>query len=243
MSSQSSVDRFRRLARSSPWLWQSIEFRWQIEPDGVQHAWIRRPGNLRVEDGAGNLLEASTADRPYAGAMYASDGNWTPMPGLWPSEIRPAYAEDGLVESIPDRIDVDFDKPFYENYRWVAMLNPVELADRVHDHDEPGAVPVELRDVTRVEHHGRPALQAIAQPTPAYDPRCDCCPLLAGEFDYETDSWAPGPPSLVRIDEQTGVCVTVEGPAWIELDVEIIAVDPLLDDDLFTPRRREGFRR
>lgn len=243
MTAPPSVDRFRRLARSSPWLWQSIEFHWQAEPREIRHAQIRRPGDLRVEDAAGNLLEASTAGRPYAGAMYSSGSDWMPMPGRWPNEVQPSFADDGLVESVPDAMDVDYDRPFYENYRWVAMLNPLELADRVHDRDDPDAVPVELREVTRVDHHGRPALQAIAQPTTAYDPRCDCCPLLAGEFDHETDLWSPGPASLVRIDEQTGVCVTVEGPAWNELDVKIVAVDQPFDDGLFVPPRRKWFRR
>ena len=245
MSSQSSADRFRRLARSSPWLWHSLEFRWRIEPDHVRHAWIRRPGSLRVEDESGSLLEASSAGRPHAGTMvYSSDGTSKPMQGRWPSEIHPTCAEDGLVESVPDHIDVDYDHPFYEDYHWVAMLNPIELADRVHDRDDrPARVPVELHEITRVEHHGRPAWQAMAQPTPAYDPRCDCCPLLAGEFDNETDLWSPGPPSLVRIDEQTGVCVTVEGTAAIELDMEILAVDQPLDDELFTRPRRRWFRR
>lgn len=239
-----TVDRFRRLARSSPWLWQSIEFRWQMAPQEVRHAWIRRPGDLRVEDTEGNLLTASTAGRPFHGAMCSFDGGgWKPMPGRWPTEVPPTFAYDGLVESVPDDIDVDYDQPFFQEYRWVAMLNPREFADKVHDRDDPDAVPVELREVTRVEHHGRPALQATAQPTPAYDPRCDCCPLLTGEYDYETDLWTPGPPSLVRIDEQTGICVSVQHPAWTELDVEIIAVDQPLDDDLFVPPRRKWLRR
>lgn len=142
----------------------------------MRHAWILRPGDLRVEDAVGNLLEASTSGRPYAGSMYSSGGDWAPMPGHWPSEIQPGFADDGLVETVPDDIDVDYDRPFYENYRWVAMLNPLELADRVHDRDDPDAV-------------------------------------------------------------------TVEGPAWNELDVEIVAVDQPFDDDLFVPPRRRWFRR
>ncbi|QCQ91155.1 hypothetical protein [Rhodococcus sp. SGAir0479] len=209
----------------------------------MRHAWIRRPGDLRVEDADGNLLEAATSRRPYAGTMYTSDGRGGEILGHWPTDIRPAFAEDGLVEAVPDRIDVDYDQPFYEDYRWVAMLNPIELADRVHNRDDPNVTPVDLHDVTRVEHHGRPALQATAQPTPAYDPRCPCCPLLIGEFDHETDLWAPGPPSLVRVDEQTGICVSIEHPSWIEFDVEIIAVDQPLSDDLFTPPRQKWFRR
>ncbi|WP_458682471.1 hypothetical protein [Prescottella equi] len=224
-------------------MWQSIEFRWHMGPQQVRHAWIRRPGNLRVEDEHGNLLHTSTAERPFPGAMSSSGGSgWTPRPGRWPAEVRPVLADDGLVESVPDPREVDYDQPFYGDYRWVAMLNPLELADTVHNRNDPDAVPVELHEVTRVEHHGRPALQATAQTTPSYDPRCGCCPLLAGKFDHETDLWAPGPPSLVRIDEQTGICVSIEQSEWNALDVEIIAVDQPLDDDLFTPPQRKWFR-
>ncbi|MBM4569050.1 hypothetical protein GS489_00655 [Rhodococcus hoagii] len=244
MTTPPSVDRLRRLARSSPWLWHSIEFRWRDGRGDMRHAWIRRPGDLRVEDADGNVLEVSTAARPFPGAMYSANGSgWKQMPGRWATEVQPILADDGLVEAVPDDIDVDYDQPFFQDYRWVAMLNPIELADRVHDRDDPKVIPVDLHDVVRVEHHRRPALQATAQPTPAYDPRCDCCPLLIGKFDHETDLWAPGPPSLVRIDEQTGICVSVEQPSWNDLHVEIIAVDQPLSNDPFTPPRRKWFRR
>lgn len=200
-----------------------------------------RPG--RCLTGASEASSHIDRGTPLPRAESSSgEGGWTPIPGRWPAEVRPVLADDGLVESIPDLIGVDYDQRFFQHYRWVAMLNPLELADTAHNRNDPGAVPVELPEVTRVEHHGRPALQATAQPTPSYDPRCDCCPLLPGEFDHETDLWTPGPPSLVRIDEQTGICVSIEQPAWSDLDVEIIAVNQPLDDDLFTPPRRKWFR-
>ncbi len=238
MSSSLTAERFRRLARSSPWRWRTLEFRWNFYDEAVRHAWIRRPGSLRVEDADGRLVEASVAPKPFPGAQYNSGNGWEPMPGRWPSQIEPVYADDGLVDTVPYEIDVDYDRPFFENYHWVAMLNPIEFADPVHDHDTPAPLPVELRDLTIVEHHGRPAWQATAQPTPRYDPRCDCCPLLSGEFDHELAAWNPGPPSVVRLDEETGVCVRIECQGHLALDVEIVAVDQPVDDALFTPSRR-----
>ena len=242
MSSSLTVERFRRLARSSPWRWQALEFHWSEYRGARRHAWIRRPGDLRVEDADGELVEVSRGTKPFPGAHYKSDHGWEPMPGRWPSQIEPVYADDGLVAEVPDAIDIDYDQPFFGNYHWVAMLNPLELADRVHDRDNQQAVPVELRDLTVVEHHGRPAWQATAQPTAAYDPRCDCCPLLIGEFDYELDAWNPGPPSVVRLDAETGVCVRIVCEGHVALDMEIVGVDRPFADDLFTPPRRRWFR-
>ncbi|WP_227982699.1 hypothetical protein [Nocardia spumae] len=143
------------------------------------------------------------------------------------------YADDGLVEVVPDVFDVDsdvdYDSPFFRDYHWVAMLNPIELADGVRD----GGVAAELGDVTVVEHHGRPAWQVTARSTSAYEPRCDCCALLGGQFDYDRQIWMPGPSSAIRLDVQTGVCVGIESDGLTQLDVEILTVDQPLGDDLF----------
>lgn len=242
MSSPLTADRFRRLARSSPWRWHTLEFRWAVHREAPRHAWIRRPGDLRIVSADGDPVKVSRSTKPYPGAHYRSDHGWEPMPGRWPSHVTPVYADDGLVAALPDEIDIDYDQPFFESYHWVAMLNPLELADRVHDRDLQESAPVELRDLTVVDHHGRPAWQATAHPTAAYDPRCDCCPLLSGEFDCELDAWTPGPPSVVRLDVRTGVCVRVEDHDGVELDVEITGVDQSFDDDLFTPARRRRLR-
>ncbi|MGW4481964.1 hypothetical protein [Rhodococcus triatomae] len=243
MSAAPSVDRFRRLARSSPWLWQTLEFRWRVFDDAERHAWIRRPGDLRVEDADGHVIQAFPGTRPFPGAMVGRrDGGWEQMPGRWPSALEPSRGADGLVDEVPEDVDIDYDCPFFENYHWVAMLNPVEFADPVHDRDRCG-IPVELTELTIVDHHGRRAWEALAQPTAVYDPRCDCCPLLAGEYDHEDDAWVPGPPSRVRLDEATGVCVRIEGGGHLDLDVDIVAVDGPLADGLFTAPRRRLFRR
>lgn len=237
------TEQFRRLARSSPWLWTTIEFRWREDGGEPRHAWIRRPGSLRVEDADGAVVQAFADSRPFPGAQVDDGSGWRPMPGRWPSDLEPVRGADGLVDEVPDDIDVDYDSPFFENYRWVAMLWPLEFADRVHDRDTPAPVPVELTAVTVVDHHGRVTWQATAHPTAGYDPRCDCCPLLSGAYDHERDEWIPGDASTVRIDAATGVCVRIEAPFGVELDVEILAVDRPLDDALFARPRRGWFRR
>lgn len=242
MSSTLTSERFRRLARSSPYLWQTIEFRWLLEGDETRHAWIRRPGSLRVENGDGSV-RTSVADRPFPGAKVNNGRGWESMPGRWPSQVEPVYASDGLVASIPYEIDVDYSAPFLDNYHWVAMLNPLELADPVHNDDASSTVPVELSDLLEVEHHGRAAWQAVATPTTAYDPRCDCCSLLGGEVDHELREWTPSGSSVVRLDARTGVCVWIEGESTTSLDVEILAVDHPLDDELFAPVPRRWLRR
>ncbi|MFD1812199.1 hypothetical protein [Rhodococcus gannanensis] len=243
MSTAPSVDRFRRLARSSPWLWQTIEFRWRVYDGAERHAWIRRPGDLRVEDADGEPIQSAQTTKPFPGAMVGvRGGGWEPMPGRWPSAIDPPRDPDGLVTVVPDEVDVDYDSPFFENYHWVAMLNPVEFADPVHCRDRTG-LPVDLTELAVVDHRGRRAWEALAQPTAVYDPRCDCCPLLAGGYDGENDAWIPGPPSRVRLDEETGVCVRIEQGGSLDLDVDIVRVDGTLDDALFVAPRRRLFRR
>lgn len=237
MPSPLTVDRFRRLARSSPWLWRTLEFRVRRDSQTAHHAWIRRPGSLRVEDSDGRIVQTELATRPFPGLMVDSGSGFRPATGLWPAEVDPVYAEDGLVESMPDSIDVDYNDPMFENYHWVAMLNPIELADGADADDPQPKLPVELRDLTVITHRGRPAWEAVAQSTGAYNPCCHCCSLLHGEQDYESDEWQPDGPTRVRLDAATGVCVFLEHNGRVELDVEILSVDEPLDDALFTTGR------
>ncbi|WP_025349141.1 hypothetical protein [Nocardia nova] len=228
MSSVTTAE-FRRLARSSPWLWRTLEFRWGGAQDETRHAWIRRPGSLRVEDDRGGLVEAVAETRPFPGARADFGWGWEPKPGRWPSAVEPEFASDGLVEVVPDAFDIDYDSPFFRNYHWVAMLNPVEFARGEWDDGHA----VELSEPSIVDHHGREAWQVTARSTPGYEPTCECCALLAGRFDFDLQVWVPGPPSVIRLDRQTGLCVWIEGDGPAELDVEILAVDQPLGDDLF----------
>ncbi len=238
-----SVEQFRRLAQSSPWRWTTVEFEF-VPPrqSSAVHAWIRRPGSLRVETADGEIDELCCAADPFAGTTTVySDGISRQTETKWASDVAPVFDVDGLVSALPSVTDswlVDWDDPFYQNYRWIAMLNPIELTRSAHDHESTTAF-TELSDVQVVDHHGRPAWQVIARTTDEYDARCECCPLMNGHFDYETDHWIPGPPVTVRLDAQTGICVYIgpapENPTYeCDLDLTIIAVDARMDDSLFT---------
>jgi hypothetical protein len=92
----------------------------------------------------------------------------------------------------------------------------------------PGSNTVEVHEVLRGEHEGRPVLEAVVAPTPAYQPTHPAAPLCL-----------PGK-SRVRVDLGTGVCVssqsletgTEEYGHWLR----IIAVDEYMLDDLFVAK-------
>ena len=242
-----SVEQFRRLAQSSPWRWTTVEFEFapSWHTSGV-HAWIRRPGSLRVETADGKIDAVECATIPFAGTMVQySDGVSRQSEARWPSDVTPKFDTDGLVSELPCATDswlVDWDDPFYQDYRWIAMLNPIELTRSPHDHSSTTTV-TDLSEVEVVEHHGRQAWQVLARTTDDYIARCECCPLLSGHYDYEADRWIPGPPVTVRLDAHSGICVYV-GPtpddptSDYHLDLSIISVDIQLDDSLFTRDRR-----
>ena len=202
-----TVERFRRLARSSPYRWDELAFTcaWT---DRAVRAVVRRPDRLRVEDGDGHLLfDGRQGIGPVVSAL-TSDGSGV---GRVPPRPPAVLDEDGLhtVPRLPWREPDGV--PMWQDYRWVAMLDPAELADGTDG--EPGTELLELREV---EHHGRAAWQALLRPTAVYEPRCSCCPLLwsresvaaevaAGLPEPERATYAEA--HLVRVDVQTGVCV------------------------------------
>jgi hypothetical protein len=200
-------------------------------------AWLRRPELLRVETLAGALIQVVRE----AGPVMRGD-------------LEPVLRPDGLVHLRPgDRWS--YDAPMFQNYAWVAMLDPVELADGI-DRDTDGPVPaLAVADLREVEHAGRRAWDAVVRTTPAYEPRCGCCPLLRSrdvdlvEYEDYPEHILPVYPEAhrVRLDVGTGVCVFTEeigglapGPRH---DVRIEAVDEPMDDDLFVAPGRGPFRR
>ena len=153
-----STDDFRALARSSPWRWSTLRFtvRWAGPwvPSEPVRAWLRRPDRLRVETLDGALVQVvRDGSGPATAVLTAYDG--VPAAGPEPAATAPRA-----------------DDPMFQNYTWVAMLDPVELADG--DPERDGAAVV-IGDVSVVDHGGRPTWQAIASTGPAYDPRCSCC--------------------------------------------------------------------
>jgi hypothetical protein len=251
-----SVDAFAALARSSPWRWSTLRFtlRWPGRSSvGAVRAHLRRPDRLRVEDLDGALLQVVHEPRPQSSLLTTSGGlsvvrPWAGAPSG--AVLRP----DGLVAERPAAIG--YDAPFYENYYWVALLDPVELSDaRDPDDGTPDGPALEIDDLTEVDHGGRPAWEAVVQPTSLYDPRCGCCPLLrsrevdlAEYEDYPEHILAAYPDAYrVRLDVGTGVCVSTEEIGGLTPgaghDVRIEAVDEPMDDALFAKPRRDPFRR
>lgn len=228
-------DDFAALARSSPWGWTTLRFtlRWYPEDrmPPVQ-AWVRRPADVRVEPHDGGPATI-VHERP--------NGHLLPGDPHFPEPIRRA---DGLVARRGLAWADAFDAPMYNTYFWVAMLDPVELAegqDPESDERRPGTV---IADVAEVDHLGRPAWEAVLRPTAAYQPRCGCCALLPTR---EGDQDQVGPPRplteypeafRVRLDVGTGVCVltrALDVPVRYGHDLRIEAVDEPMDDDLFRP--------
>lgn len=118
-----------------------------------------------------------------------------------------------------ERHDIEYGDPMWGNYRWVAMLDPVELSRGV-----------EVSEVHARERFGRLTWTATCRALPetaedagdGYDPRCSCCPLLFGAVSQALeavgggyaapDDEVAGYPSAywVSLDVETGVVVDVE---------------------------------
>src|SRR5699024_6469167 len=126
--------------------------------------------------------------------------------------------DDGLVLQRPP--GADYDDPMWGNYRWVAMLDPVELSHGV-----------EVSDVHAGERLGRLTWTATVRALPesaedagdGYDPRCSCCPLLFGAVSQALE--AAGGGYAAPAEEAAGY----PSAYWVSLDVEtgiVVAVEP-----------------
>jgi hypothetical protein len=229
-----SADAFAALARSSPWRWSTLRFTWSrlggLRPDDQFRGWLRRPDRLRLETLDGKLLTISR-DAPRG-----------------PVDVVPELSADGFVVRREDVWEGRFDAPMYQDYYWVAMFDPVELADGRDPDTDAVVAPLEIDGVEVVDHGGRPAWEALVRPTGAYEPRCSCCSLLRSR---QLDVQAAGQGSVnivlgdypeasrVRLDLGTGICVLIEpigGDASIAgHDLRIEAVDEPMHDPLFAP--------
>ncbi|SDC03155.1 hypothetical protein SAMN05660690_0266 [Geodermatophilus telluris] len=198
----------------------------------------------------------------------SSPGRWTTLrfterrrrDRVWSAPVRAWLRRPDLlrVEDAAGRlldvvraIGADHD-PMWQDYRWVAELRPLELADGL-DPDTRAVVvgaALELDGLREVEHAGRPAWEALVVPTGVYEPRCGCCPLLRSRRVDELE-WGSVPEGveyptahLVRLDLRTGVCVWAEALdgtfAGDTHDLRIEAVDEPMADELFDRARRQG---
>lgn len=249
-------ERFRALARSSPWRWSTLRFTLVRRPSHTPgfetglRAWVRRPDAVRVEDLHGNLVQVVHEEPRTVGLLTPEGGSTMPLQD--PRSSPPPLDDDGFVVERPWMLD--YDGPMFQDYHWVAMLDPVELGD---GHD--GGPGTRLRDLEEVDHHGRAAWQASLEPTDDYEPRCSCCPLLPSAASDGREAEAGGSAlaaldpgfryadsHLVRIDVQTGVCVYAEQQGgsrdghWHRVKIE--AVDEPMADELFPAMTGRGGR-
>jgi hypothetical protein len=250
-----SADAFAALARSSPWRWSTMRFTvsWpgdRYRPQALR-AWLRRPDALRVETVDGEFRQVVHEQRSTVAVMSFPPTAETHRRYPWPTDGAAPFPElrpDGLVRVRPRHLS--YDAPLYRDYSWVAMLDPVEFADGAAP--DTDAAPLRMGEVRDVEHGGRPAWEAVAEPLSAYEPRCGCCPLLRSR-EVDLDEWdgqnlldAYPEAYRVRLDVQTGVCVLTEAiggaVSGAGHDLRIEAVDDPLDDDLFREPRRGWFR-
>jgi len=248
-----SADAFAALARSSPWRWTTLRFTFRARRGRTwsepERAWLRRPDRLRVESTDGELRRTVHEPRRTVAVLSlppAGDDRTRTLP--WPRDGHaPQLRADGLVAVRPRGLG--YDDPMHDDYRWVAMLDPVELADGWDTGTGAPAPALVIGPVTEVEHAGRPAWEAVVVPTAAYEPRCGCCPLLRDARvdgdEWGSDRFAFGEypsGSLVRLDVGTGVCVWTEAldGTWAGEghDLRIEAVDEPMADELF--RRGPG---
>ena len=238
-----SPDSFAALARSSPWRWSTLRFTLRRGvagggPDSVR-AWLRRPDVVRVETLDGVLLQV-VREPPQQVAVPPSDG--------------PVRRPDGLVAERAGGFS--HDAPMYQDYRWVAMLDPVELADGLDSDSGQQAWPaLVVSTVSEIEHAGRPAWEAVVRTTAAYEPRCGCCPLLRSraidllEYQDHPEQVLPVYPGAyrVRLDVGTAVCVFTAEIGGLTPgaghDLRIEAVDEPMADDLFREPPRGWLRR
>ncbi|PQZ91040.1 hypothetical protein CQ018_13800 [Arthrobacter sp. MYb227] len=227
---------FRRLARSSPWLWDTIELKISehsltknaagvkaVETSAPLSVLIRRPNAVRVEDQHGNVVfrTDSINDSKSASFLMSNRKSWLLPPKL----LAPVYGEDGFVSRRPEAAYVNELMPVS---KWNAFLDPVEIAgftpgpaDLAFPH--PSIIHT-LNQMT--DEAGRPCLEADLSRGHSYAPVFTHSPLLAEGT------------TRLRIDLATGICVqrtvlTGAGAGSVQ-KVKIIAVDRYMIDGLFT---------
>jgi hypothetical protein len=248
---QPDTDTFRALARSSPLRWRTLHFTRRSDTGrsdtgrsdtgrsdtGEVEAWLRRPGELLVRLADGSDHYESGAPYTVTRVALRSTPDGREAVDAWKevdADPEPTFRPDGLVEERPEDYHLEHGDPMWQNYTWIAMLDPEELS---HD--------VEVEDVAIGELHGREVWSARLCPVEGYEPRCGCCALLwsdvaaVGEYGDAPDRLArfraEGFPDAfdVALDAQTGVVVSLapvgRDPHDSAFTVEIHEVDGDLD--------------
>ena len=245
---------FRALARSSPWRFRTLHLTHRqtgyaaTHRPGTVEAWLDRDrGQVRVRTDRAVETEKGV---PYGRAVLRVGDEAGPDAPV-DRDAGVTFRPDGLVASRPQGWHVEHGDPMWRDYRWTAMLDPVELADGAWTESEHEArlpeqpeaerpLGVEITEVEEVEHRGRRTWRAVCSPVlHRYEPRCGCCPLLdsvasrLAEYGPEDPTLASPraelPTSyLVSLDVRTGIVVNItplDGDAGSGLVNVIHAVD------------------
>jgi hypothetical protein len=226
-------DRFRGLARSSPWRWRALELDFHRRPlHGAEHSL-----HAAVERGVGVTVRLADGECHTQDARRTSVG-WSEsdtdrqvtreLPFAW--ELPAEVDADGFVLRRPSFPGTS-DDPMWQDYQFVAMLDPVELADGRPPPPSPGEGPddacppaLDVHHLDATSRNERETWWARVSPRDDYSPRCSCCPLLFGEVSEALEVAEGGGPTvrdrgpdpahatayLVALDVATGVCVHVE---------------------------------
>ncbi|WP_270260827.1 hypothetical protein [Kocuria marina] len=230
---------FRALAASSPWRFTTAHFthRRQVHggataEGGPVEAWLDRSRHRVVVRTAEGVEVAEGA--PYSGAGRGPDSELlSPLAGV---VLRP----DGLVAQRPEEWHLDHGDPMWQDYRWTAMLDPVELCQGV-----------EISDVTATVLRGRTTWAATCRPlvgqgedwVGGYLPRCGCCPLLDSpasriyEYGLEDPTLNAGLATVYRVHLNVGTGIVVDltpldGTEGVSLTTVIHDVDEPVDPPL-----------
>jgi len=100
-----TVERFRALARSSPWRWSTLHYIQERHPSGRDHnrvrVFIRRPHLARVEQPDGTLLRVHRGE-PQTITPLSRHGNAPPVTLPGPSDVEVELDADGWSADVPD---------------------------------------------------------------------------------------------------------------------------------------------
>lgn len=230
---------FRALAASSPWRFTTVHFTHRRQGNagatvegGPVEAWLDRARRRVVVRTVSGIEVAEGV--PYGGAV-GEVGTELSLP-----EMGVVLRPDGLVAQRPQGWHLDHGDPMWQDCRWTAMLDPVELCQGV-----------EIQDVTATVLRGRATWAATGWPLAGqgedwpggYVPRCGCCPLLDSPAT-RTYECGPEDPTLtdglaavyrVHLDVGTGIAVDLtplDGTEGTSLTNEIHDVDVHLDPPL-----------
>lgn len=226
-----SLSQSRGLARSSPWRWRALAFALRRRPLGwpeerLAGRLVRGVGLTEVWPDGMEEFQASEPETylSFSAGATRSDAFITRWK-LYGWQVPVDRDADGFVVRRP--LAWMAEDPMWQDYQFVALLDPVELADGESvdpgddDADPPPALDLHRTDAT--VRAGRETWWAEVTPRPEYVPRCGCCPLLFGRVSEDLEARAGGPrvldrepdlvyatSYLVGLDVQTGICVHVE---------------------------------